>query len=230
MSKVMLLDIEGTTTPIDFVHKTLFPFARTRIKEFVCSNTDDLTEELSLLKVEATSDAEFGSVVESVSDAVEYLQFLIDVDRKSTPLKSIQGKIWKEGYQSGSLLSEVYEDVVEAMRRWKKEGRSISIYSSGSVQAQKLLFRYSDKGDLTGLIDGYFDTVVGHKKEIGSYLSIIDSLGVEGEDVIFISDVLAELRAAKNAGLKTKLSIRPGNPEISESHSFESIRSFLELE
>ena len=230
MTKCMLLDIEGTTTPIDFVHKTLFPFAKERIDDFVHTNETKLGIEISELKAEASLDTEFKESVETSSDVVSYLKFLIEVDRKSTPLKSIQGKIWRRGYESGELLSEVYEDVVVALSRWKSAGKSVAIYSSGSIEAQKLLFRYSNQGDLTVHIDEYFDTTSGNKKETESYSSIVRELGVSADEVTFVSDVPDELEAARDGGLQTVLSVRPGNAEVGDEHGFKTIYSFDELE
>ncbi|MEZ5427330.1 MAG: acireductone synthase [Pyrinomonadaceae bacterium] len=235
MIKAILLDIEGTTTPIDFVHQTLFPFARERIGRFLEEN--DSADETAQLEAEYRKDFTdqlYGrhfnrNEPESVAD---YLRFLIEQDRKSTPLKSLQGKIWREGYRSGELKSVVFEDVLPAFERWTAAGKSIFIYSSGSVLAQKLLFKYTDHGDLTRFISGYFDTNTGGKREAESYRRIAS---VEGfppvENSLFISDVPAELDAAKKAGFSTRLSVREGNPPYDESrNSHPVIRSFDELE
>ena len=159
MTKAILLDIEGTTTPIDFVHKTLFPFAKARIAGFVQENFDGLKFELSQLATERANDASYKSDfdADSPESVTAYLEFLIDHDRKSTPLKSIQGEIWRKGYESGDLVSSVFGDVPLAFKRWKDAGKIIAIYSSGSVLAQQLIFKYSDQGDLTPFIDKYFE-------------------------------------------------------------------------
>ncbi|MDQ3063862.1 MAG: acireductone synthase, partial [Acidobacteriota bacterium] len=172
--EAILLDIEGTTTPIDFVHQTLFPVARRRMVEFVKENFSSLTGEIKSLKIEHENDYAEGFYEKefdetALASIANYLKFLIDVDRKSTALKSIQGKIWKAAYEAGELKSEVFADVPRAFERWREQGKTIAIYSSGSVLAQTLIFKYSNCGDLTAFIAEYFDTYVGGKKETVSY-------------------------------------------------------------
>ena len=226
-----LLDIEGTTTPIDFVHKILFPFAKERIERFVSENFEALEEEILQLKAEHAADKKYSSDFQSNSPAsvAEYLRFLIDVDRKSTPLKSIQGKIWQAGYESGELRSQVFDDVPPAFERWKAAGKTIAIYSSGSVLAQKNLFKFTDHGDLTTFISDYFDTNVGGKKEAESYRKIAEELGFEANVILFVSDVPAELEAARSSGLQTALSIRKGNASIDEDFTHQAVQTFDEL-
>lgn len=228
MIKVILLDIEGTTTPIDFVHKTLFPFAKEKIGDFVRENFDEIQSEISQLKAEHASDNSYSKEFEQSSpeSIINYIQFLIDADRKSTPLKSMQGKIWQRGYESGALVSQVFDDVPPALEAWKSEGKIIAIYSSGSVLAQKLLFRYTNYGDLTVFIDTYFDTNTGGKKEPESYAKIAAALELGTDEILFVSDVPAELDAAQASGLQTVLSIRDGNAEIDGDFTHRAIRSF----
>lgn len=173
MIKAILLDIEGTTTPIDFVHKTLFPFAKAKIGEYVTQNFDAVQDEIVQLKTEYKKD--FAEQIygrdfreDAPESVANYLNFLIEVDRKSTPLKSLQGKIWQKGYESGELASVMFEDVPRAFERWKSEGKTIAIYSSGSILAQKLIFKYSNFGDLSSFISDYFDTNTGYKREAES--------------------------------------------------------------
>jgi enolase-phosphatase E1 len=150
---------------------------------------------------------------------VAYVHWLMDRDRKSTGLKSLQGKIWEEGYQAGELESEVYPDVPQALERWCREGKDIAIFSSGSVQAQQSLFRSTRAGDLTGWIRAYFDTTTGPKTEPASYARIADELGRPPSSVLFVSDVAEELDAASSAGMQTALCLRkPGAPRTSGSH------------
>jgi len=233
--KAILLDIEGTTTPIDFVHKTLFPFAKENIGEYVNEHFASIGEETAQLEKEYRkdfSDQIYGRDFDrnSPEKIAAYLEFLIDIDRKSTPLKSLQGKIWKKGYETGELRSEVFPDVPRAFRRWKAEEKLIAIYSSGSVLAQKLLFGYTDHGDLTPLIDGFFDTTTGHKRETESYRQIASEESFpQVENFLFISDVRAELDAARRAGMKTLLSVRPGNDAAPGKISHPVIRSFDEI-
>jgi len=164
----------------------------------------------------------------SLDEAVAYLQWLMSRDSKATPLKSIQGKIWEAGYNSGDLKSEVFPDVPPAFARWREQGRSISIYSSGSVLAQRLLFKSTQFGDLTPDLSHYFDTNVGAKKEARSYRRISKKLNLTPSEILFVSDVDAELDAAASAGLDTRLCIRPGNHPQSHSDSRLVIHSFDE--
>jgi len=230
MTKVILLDIEGTTTPIDFVHKKLFPFAETRMAEFVLESFEDLRDEIEQLVEEHTryNDAE-NLDPNSPCSVSAYLVHLIKVDRKSTPLKSIQGKIWQAGYESGELKSEIFPDVPPALERWTAAGKIIAIYSSGSVLAQKLLFKYTDHGDLTPYISAYFDTTSGGKRESESYRKIASELNLPPEEILFVSDVLAELDAANNAGFQTALSIRKGNAVTEDNQHYPFIKSFDQL-
>lgn len=234
MIKAILLDIEGTTTPIDFVHKTLFPFARRAIGAFVAAHFGEIKSEIEQLEAEYHRDFQnqiYGRnfSADSPESIANYLKFLIDVDRKSTPLKSLQGKIWQAGYESGELESEMFEDVPRAFKRWKEEGKTIAIYSSGSVLAQKLIFKHSNFGDLSGFISNYFDTNTGGKKETESYIKIAFALNNPPKRIAFVSDVVAELDAARNAGFETVLSIRAGNPPAPNSRNSRLIHSFDEF-
>lgn len=198
---VYLLDIEGTTTPIDFVSETLFPYARARLEDFIPT-----VEEYEMLAEEWAGDSEAGREPPSLGS--RYLEWLMDQDRKSTGLKSIQGRIWEEGYESGDLKGEVYGDVVPAMERWRLAGARVAIFSSGSVLAQKLIFGYSTLGDLRGMIDGFFDTTTGPKKDSGSYRAIAEALGVATGEVCFLSDAEGEVAAARDAGMTGCLVVR----------------------
>lgn len=231
MIKAILLDIEGTTTPIDFVHKTLFPYAKAQIGEFVKANFDGIQAEIEQLKSEYKKDfteqiygRDFRA--DSPESVANYLKFLIEVDRKSTPLKSLQGKIWQAGYESGELRSEMFEDVPRAFERWKAQNITIAIYSSGSILAQKLIFKYSIFGDLSGFISDYFDTNIGGKKETESYVKIAFALNHPPKRVAFVSDVLAELDAAHTAGMQTILSVRAGNAPEPNSRTYQTVHSF----
>lgn len=234
MIKAILLDIEGTTTPIDFVHKTLFPFAKEKIGEFVQASFSEIQNEISQLKTEYKKD--FSEQIygrnfkeDSPESIADYLKFLIEVDRKSTPLKSLQGKIWQKGYESGELASVMFADVSGAFERWKSENKTIAIYSSGSVLAQKLIFKYSNFGDLSGFIDDYFDTNVGQKRQAESYQAIADALSFPAENLAFVSDVVEELDAAKKIGVHTFLSIREGNAPVEKQTKHRTIHSFDEI-
>jgi enolase-phosphatase E1 len=231
MTKAILFDIEGTTTPIDFVHQTLFPFARERILDYVREHFNEMQDQILQLQAEHALDEDRNLhppplehiTVESVT---AYLLFLIDADRKSTPLKSLQGQIWKHGYESGELKGEVYDDVRPAFERLQAEGKTIAIFSSGSVLAQKLIFGHSTAGDLTSFISNYFDTNIGHKCEAESYRQIAAAMDLPADEILFISDVTEELQAAKQAGMQTFLSVRPGNFPQNNASNFHTITNF----
>lgn len=232
--KTILLDIEGTTTPIDFIHKTLFPFAKERIGEFVRQNFDEIEPEIAQLKTEHKKDFSeqiYGRDIraDKPETIAEYLKFLIEIDRKSTPLKSIQGKIWQAGYESGELESVMFEDVPRAFERWKTENKTIAIFSSGSVQAQKLIFKYSNFGDLSMFIDEYFDTNIGAKKDVESYDNIARKLKKQKREIVFISDIPEELNAARKAGLNPILCVREGNFPVAVNHGYQTISNFDNL-
>ncbi len=232
--KVILLDIEGTTTPIDFVHKTLFPYAKKKIGEYVAENFGDIKTEIAQLKNEYKEDFSnqlYGrNFSENLPETIaEYLKFLIETDRKSTPLKTLQGKIWQRGYESGELESVMFADIPTAFEKWKSENKMIAIYSSGSILAQKLIFKYSNFGDLTNYISDYFDTNTGHKREAESYVKIAHALNHPPKRLAFVSDISAELDAAKNAGYETFLSIRKGNAPVQNQTKHRAIHSFDEI-
>jgi enolase-phosphatase E1 len=213
----LLLDIEGTTTPIDFVYKVLFPYARTHVDDYLAAHRS--LPELATLFEENARDAKRGldpplleeSPQVSIDAVASYVRWLMDQDSKTTALKSLQGKIWEEGYRKGALRSQLFKDVPPAFNRWRAHGKMICIYSSGSVLAQRLLFAHTEAGDLTPFISGYYDTNVGGKKDPESYSRIAAGLELEAHSVLFVSDVTDELDAAATAGFQTLLCIRPGN-------------------
>jgi enolase-phosphatase E1 len=226
---VILLDIEGTTTPVSYVFEVLFPFARDNIEAFLetCGEEADVRADLALLRQAYQVESDLVPPWEGDEPiaAVPYIHYLIGCDRKSTGLKSLQGKIWDAGYQAEQLSSQLFADVLPALARWQKAGKAIYIFSSGSVQAQKLIFQYSEAGDLTDYISGYFDTTTGPKRELESYQKIVSSVVVPPEQILFISDVVAELRAAQAAGLQTLFSVRPGNA-TDDAEGFPRIDNF----
>lgn len=236
----VLLDIEGTTTPIKFVYDVLFPYARKRTKNFLSSHLadEDVRADINGLSEQCARDIENGlnpplirdfSSEELIESTTRYVHWLMDRDSKATPLKSLQGKIWKEGYKAGQLLSQVFDDVPRAFEKWSEESIGICIYSSGSSFAQELLFAHTEAGDLTGFIKDYFDTKVGAKLEKESYLRIADALGLSPVEIAFFSDVTDELRAARAAGFQTVLCLRPGNPPQPDASDYLSLASFDEL-
>jgi len=233
----ILLDIEGTTTPIAFVYDELFPFARARVRDYLehhCGEPD-VTEALARLRREhqedealdlrppALTDKSKGDRLDSL---VAYVYWLMDRDRKSTGLKALQGCIWWRGYLDGELRSKVFSDVPRAFARWREAGYRISIFSSGSKLAQELLFRYTESGDLTRFIDSYFDTTIGPKSAPKSYQLIAAALGLEPAAILFISDTVTELEAARRARMRTWLCVRPGNHPQPSDHEHHVITSF----
>ncbi|WBX86442.1 acireductone synthase [Sphingosinicella microcystinivorans] len=204
--RAVLTDIEGTTSSIAFVTDTLFPYARARLADWIAAHPE---EAAPILK-------------DVPGDALETLTRWIDEDRKETALKTLQGLIWAEGYADGTLKGHVYADAAEALRRWHAAGLRLYVYSSGSVAAQKLIFGHSDAGDLTPLFSGYFDTTTGPKKEADSYRRIAQEIGLPPEDILFLSDSVPEIEAARAAGLRTCLVDREtGNGDAT---SFAEIR------
>ena len=205
MIQAILTDIEGTTSSIAFVHETLFPYARTHMAEFVRSHAQDA--EVQTLLDEVSAEAGTPLCVEL---AIQTLCDWIDADKKATPLKALQGMIWKQGYERGELKGHVYADAVEALRSWHAQGLQLYIYSSGSVQAQQLIFGHTEYGDLQPLFSGYFDTRVGQKRDAAAYTHIAASIHLPAGAILFLSDVEAELDAAKSVGMQTCQLIRPG--------------------
>ncbi len=237
--RLILLDIEGTTTPMAFVHERLFPYARVRLRAWLASHagTDERRDVIELLRAEHAADRAHdesvpawpGDARDAIEPAVAYLEWLMDRDRKSPALKRLQGLIWEDGYQAGELRGEVYADVPDAMRRWRAAGVDVAIYSSGSELAQRRLFASTVHGDLTPLISGFFDTAVGPKTSPASYQRIVTALGRAPAETLFVSDVTRELRAAAEIGCQVVLSIRPGNPDQPHGEAFPHVSSFAAI-
>ena len=241
--RVVLLDIEGTTTPISFVHDTLFGFARAHLSPYLAANwsSDQVQGVVRGLERERAAEAREplgidaapawrpGSAEEVRESTAAYARWLMDRDRKSPALKQLQGLIWEKGYEAGALRGVVWDDVPRAMRRWRDAGLTLAIYSSGSELAQRRLFESTEHGDLTPMISAFFDTAVGAKVEAESYGRIAGSLGVVPRQVSFISDVTAELQAAESAGCIAILSARSGNPPQPGAERFPKVSSFDEL-
>jgi enolase-phosphatase E1 len=232
----LLLDIEGTTTPIEFVTGTLFPFARERFPAFLHEHASDpeVRSDLEALRAEhgrerASDPPPPWREDDALGSATAYVFWLMDRDRKSTALKALQGRIWEAGFRAGTLVGPVYPDVPKALRRWKEEGREACIFSSGSVLAQRLLFAHSTAGDLTPCLAAYFDTAMGSKREAASYRGIAAARRRPAGEWLFLSDVTDELDAARDAGMRTALVVRPGRPEPAQT-SHRVIRTFDELD
>uniref|UniRef100_A0A8D0HDG1 Enolase-phosphatase E1 n=2 Tax=Sphenodon punctatus TaxID=8508 RepID=A0A8D0HDG1_SPHPU len=244
---VILLDIEGTTTPIAFVKDILFPYIKDRVKEYLRAHweEEECQQDVSLLRKQALADSnlegavpipletgtreeELERVIQAVVDNV-YWQ--MSLDRKTTALKQLQGHMWRAAYATGQVTGEVFEDVVPAVRKWRAAGLKVYIYSSGSVEAQKLLFGHSTEGDILELIDGHFDTQIGHKVESESYRRIATSIGCSPSNILFLTDVAREAVAAEEADVHVAVVVRPGNAGLTDDEKsyYSLITSFSEL-
>lgn len=202
----IITDIEGTTSRISFVTEVLFPYAERELPAYIDANQHDAevaTQLAACRELMQQNDA-------SVAQISEQLLRWIKADAKVTPLKALQGMVWQHGYQSGAFTGHVYADTVTQLRHWHSQGIALYVYSSGSVQAQQLLFKYSDAGDLTPLFSGYFDTRIGAKRDISAYAAILQQLQLPPKQVLFLSDVTAELDAAAQLGIATVQLIREG--------------------
>ncbi|KNC15114.1 haloacid dehalogenase [Pantoea sp. RIT-PI-b] len=214
MIRAIVTDIEGTTSDIQFVHTVLFPYARQHLAAFVRENEADAGVAAALNAVREES----GSTQASLDELITTLIGYIDQDRKSPGLKALQGMIWRAGYLEGQFTGHLYPDVLPALQRWQQQGLGLYVYSSGSIAAQKLLFGYSDEGDLTSLFSGYFDTGVGAKRETQSYRNIAEKIGLTPDAILFLSDIHQELDAAAQAGWHTVQLIRGAADNVSRHH------------
>lgn len=199
MIRAILTDIEGTTSSISFVKDVLFPYARAHLGDFVAARGGDPDVAHWL----AATAQEAGIAADDRTAIVETLRRWIDEDRKATPLKALQGMVWEAGYRDGAYRAHVYAEVAARLRAWKAQGLPIYVYSSGSVAAQKLFFRYSEAGDLSNLFDGHFDTEIGSKRDSASYARIAAAIAQPPDAILFLSDIVEELDAARAAGLQT---------------------------
>ena len=241
LPRLYLLDVEGTTSPISLVSEQLFPYARRHLRAYLRDylHEAEIQADLALLVEESRAESDEKQILRFAQDAkfvgedeidsvVAYLLWLMDRDRKSTALKSLQGKIWKAGFEAGELVGTVFADVPEALARWSRAAE-VAIYSSGSVEAQRLLFRHSSAGDLTPYLSGYFDTRAGAKGAAESYRAIAVAMGVAPSDILFVSDVVRELDAARKAGCLTRLSLREGNAPIADLNGHVAVGAFVEI-
>lgn len=235
----VVLDIEGTTTPIAFVYDVLFPYARTNLREFLETHgpTGLLAEVDAQLREEHAADVARGHSPPPLPadmssgntvDLEPYALWLMDRDRKSTGLKLLQGMIWRRGFADGTLRGELFPDVAPALARWRSSSIDVAIYSSGSVLAQRLIFGHTPAGDLTSRISQFFDATIGPKREAESYRHIAAELHHKPNELLFLSDVHAELSAARAAGFHTMLCVRPGNPEAAREDE-STVESFDDI-
>jgi enolase-phosphatase E1 len=235
---MILLDIEGTTTPIAFVTQVLYPYARAHMRSYLYrhGHSPQYTALLAAFHDEHTADEQAGEpVLPWTSDYTDprgsvqvYAEWLMDRDRKSPALKELQGYIWEEGYEKGELVGQVFDDVPAAFARWRRENVRLGIFSSGAVLAQRWLFRRSSAGDLSASLHWFFDTHTGAKQDPESYRRIANEVGEVPPDILFVSDVVGELNAARTAGLGTILSVRPGNA-TQPAHDHRIVHSFDEI-
>lgn len=234
----VLLDIEGTTSSVRFVFEVMFPYARQHVSEYLQQHWGEQSLQVALDKlavdVGQTDAASWlgscGSNQAQREVVVAAVHQLMDRDAKVTGLKELQGLVWESGFRSGQMVSHLYPDVLPAVKAWKADGRRVWIYSSGSIAAQRLFFGHTSEGDLLQLFSGHFDTTSGGKKEAESYQRIAAAIGSPSTQILFVSDIVDELRAARQAGLETALSVRPENQPQPERHGFPEIRSFAELQ
>ena len=247
---IVLLDIEGTTTKISFVHDVLFPYVKEHCEDYLRTHwgSEELLEDVNLLREQSLKDVSCGmeGVVgipelyeeDGCDNKEEVIQktkgnilWQMSFDRKIKPLKQFQGHVWRVAYENGEVKSHVYGDVVPGIDSWRGGGKKIYIYSSGSVEAQRLLFGYTEEGDLLGKLDGYFDTSVGLKIESGSYERICDEIGVKAERVLFLTDNVKEVEAAVLCGVKAVVCCREENAPLSDDDlaKYMRIEKFTEL-
>lgn len=220
--KALLIDIEGTTSSLSYVKDVMFPYSKSKLRGFLMEHAQEERLQAILRKLRE----KLGRDVD-IEESIEIFEDWIDKDLKEPILKELQGHIWEEGFLLGELKGHIYEDAYKKIREWKEKGYKLYIYSSGSVKAQKLFFGHTDYGDLTGLFDCFFDTSVGSKKEVDSYLSIAKKVGIETKDFLFLSDVEEELDAARLAGMNTIKLDRYGNGGPSK-HPL--VKSFYEID
>ena len=223
----ILLDIEGTTSSISFVYDVMFPFVRRELDGYLRSHWGEAA--LAAACEAIARDARNLSLAASQEQVKAEVIRLMDGDVKSTGLKQLQGLIWESGFQSGELKAHVYDDVPPALTAWNKAGLDVRIYSSGSIQAQKLFFGHTIAGNLLPLFRGHYDTTTGPKKEAASYATIAAAFALPPQDILFLSDVPAELDAAKTASMQTLLVLRPGNATVQPGHGHPEIGSFAEI-
>lgn len=244
---VILLDIEGTTTPIAFVKDILFPYIKENVKEYLQTHweEEECQQDVNLLRKQAEDDSHLDGAVpipaasgNGADDLQQTIQAVVDnvcwqmsLDRKTTALKQLQGHMWKAAFTAGRMKAEFFEDVVPAVRKWREAGMKVYIYSSGSVEAQKLLFGHSTEGNILELVDGHFDTKIGHKVESESYRKIANSIGCSTNNILFLTDVTLEASAAEEAAVHVAVVVRPGNAGLTDDEKayYSLISSFSEL-
>lgn len=225
MIKAIITDVEGTTTSISFVHNTLFPYAKERLKQFITENLSNEIVRDCLYKTKETAMVEDQRYIND-QESIELLLKWITEDRKHPALKTLQGLIWDVGYRSGEIKGHAYPDVKPALEEWKNEDILLGVYSSGSVQAQHLIFEFNIAGNLKNYFSAFFDTKIGHKREIHSYEAIASELKIPSNQILFLSDIKEELDAARAAGMKTIQLVRQDDVIIGD-HA--TVKDFSEI-
>ena len=223
--KYILTDIEGTTTSVKFVYDVLFPYFRSHIGELRDMVSQESVQTAFRQTVELAASLE-NKKLNSVDDIINTLYRWSEEDRKITPLKTVQGVLWQNGYESGEIKGHVYQEVAESLKSWKEQGIELGVFSSGSIAAQKLIFGYSEAGDLTPYFSHYFDTTTGGKRELETYPKIAEAVNVSAESILFLSDIVEELEAARAAGFQTVQLVRPGTTAAWEK----CVNDFTEIE
>lgn len=247
-TSALLLDIEGTTTPITFVKDILFPYIREHLEDYLSAHweEDECKQDVHLVKKQIEEDMKQNRSCpvhtvdqtvhtdeeKAIKEIVDNVLWQMAADRKSTALKQLQGHMWRSAYASGIIKGELYQDVIPSIKRWKEQGVKVYIYSSGSVEAQKLLFGYSVEGDVLDVFDGHFDTTIGAKVECKSYERITERIGCPPEEITFLTDVAREAKAAEEAGLNVVVVVRAGNLELTDDERahYSLVTSFSQLE
>jgi len=234
MIRAIVTDIEGTTSSLAFVKEVLFPYARAHLREYILAHDEDpvVIEQLEAVRAivregQVPVVPDVSITAPSLEETIEILLQWIDEDRKLTPLKALQGLVWEQGYRQRDFYGHVYADAVQALQGWYEQGLSLYIYSSGSAQAQRLLFSHTEYGDLTPLFSGYFDTRIGAKGEVDAYRQIAGSLALEADEILFLSDIETELAAAEGAGMQTWKLVR--DADFATDCRFRQARSFAEI-
>ncbi len=222
MIRAILTDIEGTTSSLSFVKEVLFPYARARLGDFVRRRADDPQVKPLLAEVRRIAGRSL-----DLDGIVAQLEAWSDRDEKFPPLKALQGMIWQAGYENGDFQGHVYEDAVEKLREWKAQGLGLYVFSSGSVPAQRLLFGHTPYGDLTPLFSGFFDTRTGPKRDPQSYRKIAEAVGLPPAEILFLSDVVEELDAAREAGMATVWLVRDREVQADARHR--QVRDFRQI-
>lgn len=224
--KYILTDVEGTTTSISFVHEVLFPFAKYNLKNYISKNSQTPDVQNILNQTKKTAIEENQKIIND-AEVCDLLIHWIEIDRKHPALKNLQGLIWEQGYVSGEIKGHVYKDVPMALELWKKKGINLGVYSSGSVKAQHLIFEFSTVGNLRPYFLDHFDTAVGHKREVTSYLNIAKILDLDPSEILFLSDIKEELDAARLAKMDTIQLVRQSDVVLGD-HKI--VTSFSEID